>query len=135
MIESEQYEKAESAIAEAQKVNPQSAEAFSLLATINFLRGNKDEYNKNLQKVLETNPDYSDVYYTLAEACVQNRLYKEAVDFAREALKISPNDWKSMSLLGVNLMRIGKEADGKAMLRKAFDGDPFNTYTYNSLRI
>src|SRR5262249_34585956 len=72
-------------------------------------------------------------YYTLAEACVSNRLYKEAVGFAQEALKINPNDWKSMSLLGVNLMRIGQEADGKAMLDKAFAGDPFNVYTYNSL--
>src|SRR5262249_22411085 len=135
MIESEQYDRAESAIADAQKINPQSAEAFSLLATINFLRGNKDEYNKYVHKVLETNPDYSDVYYTLAEACVSNRLYKEAVGFAREALKISPNDWKSMSLLGVNLMRTGEEADGKAMLEKAFAGDPFNTWTYNSLQL
>lgn len=135
MIESEQYDKAESAITDAQKINPQSSEAFSLLATINFLRGNKDEYQKDLQKVLQTNPGYSDVYDTLAEACVSTRLYREAVNFAREALKINPNDWKAMSLLGVNLMRIGQEADGQAMLEKAYAGDPFNAYTVNSLRL
>ncbi len=134
-IDSEEYDKAESAISRALEINPQSSEAFSLLASINYLRGNKDESDKYVKKVLETNPGYSDVFYTLAESCVSVRLYKEAVGFAREAIRINPKDWQSMSLLGVNLMRIGQEQEGKAMLEEAFEGDPFNVWTMNTLTL
>jgi len=135
LIDSEQYDKAENAIAEAQKINPQSAEAFSLLATINYLRGNKGEFDKYVQKVLQTNPTYSHLYFTIAENCVSVRLYKEAVGFAREALKINPRDWKAMSLLGVNLMRIGEEQEGRNMLERAYEGDRFNVWTVNTLTL
>ncbi len=135
LIDSEEYDKAEAEIIKAQQINPQSAEAFSLLAAINYLRGNQDEFNKYVQKVLQTNPNYSDLYYTLAENCVSVRLYKEAVAFAREALKLNPKDYKSMSLLGVNLMRSGDEAEGKAMLEKAYEGDGFNVWTVNTLTL
>src|SRR5262249_17470017 len=87
LIDSEKYDKAETEIGKAHQVNPQSVEGFSLLASINYLRNNKEEFNKNVQKVLQTNPNYSDLYYTLAENCVSLRLYKEAVDFARQAIR------------------------------------------------
>jgi tetratricopeptide (TPR) repeat protein len=135
LIGSEQYDNAETEISKAQQVNPQSAAAFTLLAAINYLRGNMGEFEKYVQKVLQTNPTYSDLYYTLADSCVSVRLYKEAVAFAREAIRINPNDYKSMSLLGVNLMRIGEEDEGKAMLEKAFEGDPFNVWTFNTLTL
>ena len=134
-IDSEQYDKAEASIAEALAVNPNSTEAFSLLATINYLRGNKAEFDKYVQKVLQTNPSYSELYYTLADSCLSVRLYKEAVGFAREAIRLNPKDYKSMSLLGVNLMRIGEEAEGKAMLEKAYEGDRFNVWTVNTLKL
>jgi tetratricopeptide (TPR) repeat protein len=134
-IDSEQYDKAEQAVAKAQEINPQSSEALSLLATIHYLRGNKDEFNKYVQQVMQTNPTYSELYYTLADNCVSVRLYKEAVGFAREAVRINPNDWKSMSLLGVNLMRLGEEREGKAMLERAYEGDRFNVWTVNTLTL
>ena len=85
--------------------------------------------------MLETNPYYGKLYDTLAENCVSLRLYKEAVGFAREALKINPRDWNAMSVLGVNLMRIGEEDEGKAALDKAYKGDPFNVWNVNTLTL
>jgi tetratricopeptide (TPR) repeat protein len=40
-----------------------------------------------------------------------------------------------MSLLGMNLMRIGQEAEGKEMLEKAYEGDKFNVWTVNTLTL
>ena len=113
-IDSEEYDKAQEEINKALAVNPKSTEAFSLLASISFVRNNTDDFNKYVKQVLETNPHYSKLYDTLAENCEHSRLYKEAVEFAREALQINPSDWNAMSMLGVNLMRIGEEEEGKA---------------------
>ena len=40
-----------------------------------------------------------------------------------------------MSLLGINLQRIGQEAEGTDVLEAAFKGDPFNTWTGNTLTL
>ncbi len=134
-IDSEQYDKAQEAIAKVLAVNPKSVEAMSLLASIGFLRNNTAEFEKYKKQVLETNPYYSGLYNILAENCVSLRLYKEAVAFAREALRLNPNDWNAMSILGVNLLRIGEEEEGKDILEKAFKGDTFNTWNHNTLTL
>src|SRR3989449_2971889 len=40
-----------------------------------------------------------------------------------------------MSTLGVNLLRIGEEDEGRAALGKAYDGDQFNVMTVNTLKL
>jgi len=134
-IDSEQYDKAQEQIAKALAVNPKSNEAVSQLASIAFFKNNKADFEKYVRQVLDTNPNYSELYNILAESSIRIRLYKEAVDFARQSLLINPRDWDAMSILGINLMRIGEEDAGKAALEKAFAGDSFNKGTYNTLTL
>jgi tetratricopeptide (TPR) repeat protein len=131
-IEAEEYDKAIEAVNKALAINPQSTSAYSLLAAIHFLRGNTAEYQRYSNRVLELNPLNSDLYYTLAEAAVSLRLYKEAVEFARKANK---DDWRAQNALGMNLLRIGEEKEGQLVLERAFEGDPFNIWTYNTLKL
>jgi cellulose synthase operon protein C len=134
-IDSEQYDKAQEGINKALAVNPKSNEAISLLASISFFRNDTADFSKYKSQVLATNPYYSKLYDILAENSVSLRLYKEAVDFAREALRINPRDYDAMSILGVNLMRIGQEEEGKLALEKAYEGDRFNVWTVNTLTL
>jgi tetratricopeptide (TPR) repeat protein len=134
-IESEQYPKAMESIEKALAVNPQMAEAFSLAATSFYLQGNTAEFNKYKEKVLAVNPQYSKLYYALADSAVSVRLYKEAVSLAREAIKINPKDWDSMTLLGVNLLRIGQEREGTDALEAAFKGNPYDKWAGNTLNL
>ena len=134
-IESEQYDKAMESINKALAVNPQMAEAFSLAASSYYIQGKTAEFNDYKSKVLAANPQYSKLYYTLADSAVSVRLYKDAVAFAREALKINPKDWDSMTLLGINLQRIGQEEEGTEVLETAFAGDPFNVWAGNTLNL
>lgn len=134
-IDAEQYDNAEQDIAKALTVNPRSVEALSLTASIHYVLGNTQEFNEDVRKVLEINPLYSGLYTTLADNCVSLRLYQQAVDFARESLRLNPKDWSAASILGINLLRIGKEDEGKAVLEKAYEGDPFNVWNVNTLTL
>ena len=134
-IDAEQYDAADEETAKALEVNPRYAKALSLLAATNYLRGEEDEFEGYVQEVLQTNPAYSEMYYTLAELCVSVRLYRQAVEFAREAIRLNPKDWKALSLLGINLLRIGEEAEGTATLEAAYEGDAFNVWTVNTLTL
>ena len=134
-IESEAYDKAIEGVNKALAVNPQMAEALSVAAAVYYLQGNTAEFNKSKEKVLAANPQYSKLYLTLAESAVTVRMYNQAVDFAREAIKLNPKDWDSMTLLGINLQRIGQEQEGTDFLETAFAGDPFNTWAGNTLNL
>jgi tetratricopeptide (TPR) repeat protein len=135
LIESEQYPKAMESINKALAVNPQMPEAFSLAATAYYLQGDMAEFNKYKDRVLAANPQYSRLFYTLADSAVSVRMYKDAVNFAREAIKVNPRDWDSMTLLGINLHRIGKETEGTEYLEAAFKGDPYNPWAGNTLNL
>jgi len=134
-LDSEDYPKALAAVDKVLAINPQNTEALSLIATVHYVRGETAEFNKAEEKVLQINPQDSGLYYTLASSCVSLRLYKEAVGFARKAVALNPRDWQSMSVLGVNLLRIGLEDEGKAMLERVYAGDPYDVPTVNSLRL
>jgi tetratricopeptide (TPR) repeat protein len=134
-IESEQYDRALETLTKVFAINPQSLEAFSMAATIHFVRGNKAEFDQNVQRVLTMNPEYNNLYYILAENSVMLRLYKEAVGFAREAVRLNPRDFRSMGLLGMNLLRIGEEQAGKETLERAYEGDKFNVWNVNTLTL
>ncbi len=134
-IDAEEYDAADEETAQALEINPRYAKALSLMAATHYLRGEEADFEAYVQDVLQTNPNYSEMYYTLAELCVSVRLYRQAVEFAREAIRLNPRDWKARSLLGINLLRIGEEDEGKATLEEAYEGDAFNVWTVNTLTL
>jgi tetratricopeptide (TPR) repeat protein len=134
-ISSTQYEKAAEEIAKATAVNPNSLEALSLLASMGYVRNNKADFDKHVARVLQINPNYSTLYVTMADNCEKLRLYKDAAAFAREGLRLNPRDFTAMSMLGVNLLRLGEEEEGKTTLEKSFGGDSFNVLTKNTLTL
>jgi len=134
-LDEEQYDNALKVVEKVFEINPQSTDAMSIVAVVHYVRGNTDEYNKTVQKVMQINPEPGNMYYTLATSCVSLRLYKQAVDFARKAVELNPNDWQSMSVLGVNLLRTGGEDEGVATLEKVNMGDPYDVPTLNTLRL
>ena len=134
-IDSEEYAKATEEIGKALAVNPKSADSLSLLASIAFVQNNTADFNKYVKQVLETNAHYSKLYDLLAQSCEHLRLYKETVDFSREALKLNPEDWGAMGTLGINLVRIGQEQEGRQALDAAFKGDSFSVPVFNTLDV
>ena len=134
-IDAEQYAEADEETEKVLEINPRSSKALALMATTRFLESDEDGFNRYVGQVLGNNPLYGEMYYILADRSVSLRLYAEAVEFAREAIRLDPNDWEAHSLLGINLMRIGEEEEGKAVLEETYEGDPFNVWTVNTLTL
>ena len=133
LIESEQYELAWEEANRALGVNPGSLEALSVLAAVNHFMGWKEKYAETVARIDAINPRYADLYTTLAELAVRNRLYPDAVEFARRAVEMDPRSWQGYAILGVNQLRIGEMEAGRANVEKAFEGNPFNVWTKNTL--
>ncbi len=113
-LDLESYEEAEREANSALDINPASLEALALLATARFLRGDTDGFEEARQRVFSRNPRYADFYNILADACVRNRLYQAALDFARFAVELDEKSWWGYGILGLNQLRLGEiEKDGR----------------------
>jgi tetratricopeptide (TPR) repeat protein len=132
-IQEEMYDEALRRVRLALAVNPRDLEALSLEAVCHQIREDSAGFAQVEKQVFAINPSYGRLYYTLAENMVMRRKYREAVEFNRKAVALSPSLFPAYASMGMNLMRIGDLKEGRAMVQLAFDGDPFNIWAFNTL--
>ncbi len=132
-LEEEDTKKAAEHLDRAMAAKGSPLEAYALKASIDFLAGKQS--SDWARKALAYNPTYGDVYATPAHFFVITRRYKEAVELYKKAVEIDPDLWDAQAELGVNLWRLGDEAEARSHLVTAFGGDPFSLTTTNSLRL
>ena len=133
LLESEDLDRALEELEKALEVNRSSLQALSVLAATRFLQGDGAGFTATTRRVLEINPRYSQLYNTLAEVSVRNRLYGQAVEFAERAVELDPTSWRGFTILGINQMRTGSMRAGRANLETAFEGNPYDPWTKNTL--
>ncbi len=134
-IELEQYDDARDEARRALAVNPRSLEALAMLAVVHHLERADDEFARIEARVLAQNPRDADFYNDLAELAAQNRLYRDAADFAARAVALDAESWRGYGLLGMNQLRLGAIDAGRANLERSFAGDPYNVWIKNTLQL
>ena len=134
-IELEQYDLAQKELEQALQVNPVSLEALSMLAVVYYLERNLAEFERIEKRVLTLNPQYAELYTTLADLAAQNRLYRDAENFSRMAVTLDSKSWRGYGLLGMNQMRLGRMQQGRTNLEHSFKGDPYNVWIKNTLQL
>ncbi|HLJ47548.1 MAG TPA: tetratricopeptide repeat protein [Bryobacteraceae bacterium] len=126
----------EKAIKEADKaiaMSPEALDAMAIHATIDWLNDKKE--SPWMDRILKINPVYGEAYSTAGHFFVINRRYEEAIAFYRKAVELSPRLWEARSELGINLMRLGNDAEARTLLEDCYNNDYRNSTTVNSLRL
>ncbi|HET6899918.1 MAG TPA: tetratricopeptide repeat protein, partial [Vicinamibacteria bacterium] len=121
---------------EAERVladNPVSLPALSALAAARHLQGDEAGYDAARKRALALNPRAAELYNRLAELSARNRLYREAADFAQQAVALDPRTWRGLGILGLNQLRLGAIEPGRQSLEASFKGDPYNVWIKNTL--
>lgn len=108
-------------------------DAFALLAAADALQDVGD--SPWTSRALALNPRFGDAHAVPARLLVINRRYLEAVARYRQAVAVAPTDWAAHAQLGINLLRVNRPADARRHLSTAYQGDPYNALTVNSLRL
>jgi len=132
-LQLENYERALEEVEQALVVNPASLEALSVQAAVRYLSGDQAGFAESRRRVLQLNPRFGGFYVTLAEVCARNRLYEQAAEFARMATEIDSLSWRGYALRGMNELRNARMSEGRAFLERAFEGDPYDVWTKNTL--
>jgi len=112
-------------------------DAMALLAAADHQSGiaGPDRPSPWTVQALELNPHFGDAYAVPAYFYVITRRYREAVALLEQAVAVEPDDWDARTDLGTNLLRLNRIDEGQAALRAAYEGDPYNAQTVNTLRL
>ncbi len=120
---------------EAQKalaLSNEALDAMAVLASIDWLSDKlQSEWMDRIRKV---DPAYGEAYAMGAHFFEINRRYKESTAYYRKALDLNPNLWAARSQLGMNLMRLGDEAEAERQLERCYEGHWRDAQTVNALR-
>ena len=132
-LDLEEYADAAREVDRALLVNPTLSEALAVRAAVRYLVGDTTGFETAKRQALAVNPRDAELYNTLAELSARVRQYKEAADFARQAVALDAKSWRGFGLLGMNELRLGQMPLGKKDLETSFKGDPYNVWIKNTL--
>ncbi len=109
----------------------QEALAFSLALAV--ATGDSAAAQSATRRFSTRYPGLSDAHVHTAEMLSRVRQYAGAAEWARRAARIDSTNWQAHSVLGLNLLRLGRVEDARKSLETAFTGDPFNVWVKNTL--
>jgi len=127
------YDEAESMLKKAVEINPSSLRTLANLASVYHFREDMGGYSAIEQRAFAVNNQCGEFYNVLAENCANRFRYRDAVDFSFNAVARERDNWRAYSLLGSNLLRIGRVDEAKRYLGWAFDRDAFDLFAKNNL--
>ncbi len=121
---------------EAQKALVISAEALDAMAVLASEDWLKDKAQSDwMTRILAINPVYGEAYATGAHFFEINRRYEEAIAWYRKALALNEDLSSARSQLGLNLSRLGQEAEAKKQLMRCYASNFRDKETVNSLKL
>lgn len=114
-------------------VTPGHPDGLAVLAGAAFARGDAAAYARLRDQALAGNATGAPFYLALADLLVSMHLYEQAGAVLDEAVRRAPDNPYVQSAHGLNLLRLGREAEGRAALKEAWKRDRFNERTRNTL--
>ncbi len=115
--------------------NSEALEIITPLAGIAALQEDQELYEAMRQRAESIRPNSAEFYSKIGDYFGKDYRFTEAVEFARQAIELEPEYWPAHTVLGSNLIRLGEEEEGRAVLELAFDKDPLNLHTSNMLKV
>ncbi|MEM7157189.1 MAG: tetratricopeptide repeat protein [Myxococcota bacterium] len=133
LIEGRREEARRRSTEESLAVNPSHTGGLAVLAALAIAEGKPDAYASWRDRALVHDRRGRDFFIDLSDILGFLHLYPEADEALREGVKLAPRDPGVQSALGLNLLRLGREKEGREALATAWKRDRFNERTRNVL--
>jgi tetratricopeptide (TPR) repeat protein len=133
LIEAEQYDSAVTAARRGLVTDSTAPLPWIEIAAARWLAHDTVGHVRALERAHQRLPGSARAEVQLAEVAARNRLYRDAVGFARRGVARDSLDARALALLGINEMRIGNPAPARVALLRAFEIDPYDVWVKNTL--
>jgi tetratricopeptide (TPR) repeat protein len=117
----------------ALKADPDDADALAFSLALAVATGDSAAQQAATRRYTAKYPGLADAHVATAELLSRVRQYAGAADWARRGTQVDASNWQAHSVLGLNLLRLGRIEQGRQSLEAAFKGDPFNVWVKNTL--
>ncbi len=115
--------------------NPTDREARAFHAAAYYLTADSSGYHREVDRLLEQDPGYLDVFLDLARILEQSRRNDEAIALYRRVLARDPENADALTGMGLLAMREGREDEARGYLERGFKGDSYNIRAFNQLEL
>lgn len=115
--------------------HPRDVELLAVEASVLLLRGDAAGFAALEREVLAARPRCARFFEHVANIVTLKFRYAEARDLSRRALEVNPDYHPVLAILGVSLSRTGDEEEGRRVLQRASQEDPYNVFTFNALQL
>ncbi|NBO92815.1 MAG: tetratricopeptide repeat protein [Planctomycetia bacterium] len=119
----------------ALKINPRDERTLARVAGCRLIAQQKKEYEAVVAQVNGNSKSPSTFYLEMAELVEQRRRYDLSEEFYRRAMKLRPELSGPLNGLGMLLLRLGNEKEGRELLEKGFKSDRFNVRVSNMRKV
>lgn len=114
-------------------ISPDSLDAMAVHASIELLSDRSPD--AWLARIRAINPVYGEGYAIIAHHLILAGRYMDGVAYYRKALAANPQLWSARSELGINLMRLGQDAEARQQLTECYANGYRDAATVNTLRL
>jgi Tfp pilus assembly protein PilF len=120
-------------------IAPNDLDVLTMRGVVRFFADDRAGFARAFDAVFEASPTYAEAYETLSDFADWEHRYAEAIELMREGLArpgIAADRRLGARLrasLGINLLRMGREAEGLAELRASYEASRFNVRVTNLL--
>ncbi len=125
-------------ISRALETNPTDLEALGALAAIHLAGGKPKDleaFRAGRLRIDSLSKAPTAALAALSEISGEQRMYEDAVAFAREMVRADSSSWKGWGLLGLGELRLGRVDAARSNLERSFEGDGFNPWILNALKL
>ncbi len=114
---------------------PNTPDEWAWRAALAHAEGDEAAVEAGLRRAFDLNPLFADGYRVVGAQAARAYRFDEAAAYARRAVDLNDEDAGAHADLGLYLMRTGDEATARVALERAFRLDPFDTVTFNLLKL
>jgi cellulose synthase operon protein C len=133
LIDAEQYATAATSAQAGLMVDSGAPGPWTMIAAARWLVSDTTGFHAALSRAHQRLTGSAAAEVTLAELAARNRLYADAVTFARAGLARDTSNARALAVYGINLLRTGEVNAGRTALTRAFELDPYDVWVKNTL--
>lgn len=98
-----------------------------------YLESKSTQSEAEFKKALQLNPALSDAHYYLASIYFKQDRYEEAIEHCEQALRLNPEDLKSLIILGLSFQGLGLNDRAINRFQKACEIDTQSAAAHSAL--
>ena len=115
--------------------NPLDLRFLGLKLAAYFLQDNTPGQVALEAEVLAYNPHASEVFRIAGRVASRHYRFQEGAEFQKKALEADPEDSLARAFYAQDLLRMGKDREGRQALEQAFASDRYNVQVFNILEM